>query len=285
MTQEFELEIFRAGDYGPKGLWSEEDLDRIANSYDPNLHEAPVTLDHAQSGPSLGWVAEVRRTGDRLVARLRGLNDRLVEMLRAGEFKKRSVELYGAMPESGGPYLKAVSFLGAATPAVKGLRDLIFADSGETPAVPEAIADAEKLDFEFPTADSPAPDDSASQSFAEITREQFNELKQSLQRSGIWRPTWDDQGIAAFFAAIAQIDETETEFGDLNPTEWLGRFLGAMPSHVPMGETATMPPNAIASRLPHADNVAPESVARHRKAVALCESQPELSYSQALART
>src|SRR5690606_32066987 len=51
---ELELEIFRAGDYGPRGRWSEADLDRLAAGYDPALHEAPVTLDHAQTGPALG---------------------------------------------------------------------------------------------------------------------------------------------------------------------------------------------------------------------------------------
>jgi hypothetical protein len=120
---ELELEVFKAGDYGPKGTWDEAALDRIAEDYDPRLHEAPVTLDHAQTGPALGWVAGLRRVGDRLVARLRGLSARLVEMIRSGAFKKRSVEIYPRLRESGGPYLRAVSFLGAASPEVKGLAD------------------------------------------------------------------------------------------------------------------------------------------------------------------
>ena len=122
MHQEMELEVFRAGDYGAKGRWSEAELDEIARSYRAELHEAPVTIDHAQTGPALGWVDSVKRRGDRLVARLRGLNAAFVELLNHGAFKKRSVELYRRLPESGGPYLKAVSFLGAGAPAVKGLR-------------------------------------------------------------------------------------------------------------------------------------------------------------------
>jgi hypothetical protein len=123
MENELELEVFKAGDYGPKGTWDEAALDRIAEDYDPRLHEAPVTLDHAQTGPALGWVAGLRRVGDRLVARLRGLSERLMGLIRAGAFKKRSVEIYPRLRESGGPYLRAVSFLGAAAPEVKGLAD------------------------------------------------------------------------------------------------------------------------------------------------------------------
>ena len=62
-----EMEIFRCGDYGPKGSYTEADLDAIASDYSPEVHEAPLTADDAQSGPALGWVAGVRRAGDRLV--------------------------------------------------------------------------------------------------------------------------------------------------------------------------------------------------------------------------
>nr|HPK04223.1 hypothetical protein [Candidatus Sumerlaeota bacterium] len=139
MHDQLELEVFRAGDYGAKGVWDEAALERLAADYDPALHEAPVTLDHAQAGPALGWVASVRRVGDRLIARLRGLNRRLLELIRRGAFRKRSIELYTALRETGRPYLRAVSFLGAAAPEVKGLTDPLpagqagplFAETGD----------------------------------------------------------------------------------------------------------------------------------------------------------
>lgn len=152
---ELELEIFRAGDYGPKGRWSEADLDRLAADYDPALHEAPVTLDHAQTGPALGWVASISRQGDRLVARLRGLSGGLMTLLRDGAFKKRSVEIYRALPESGEPYLKAVSFLGAAAPAVKGLRDVLFSEV--EPLAQLECAPADFTSFELDATAGAAP--------------------------------------------------------------------------------------------------------------------------------
>lgn len=58
------IEIFRAGDYGPKGRYSEADLDRIASSYDPALHEAPVVIGHPEHDrPAYGWVEALKREG------------------------------------------------------------------------------------------------------------------------------------------------------------------------------------------------------------------------------
>ena len=129
MEHEIEVEVFRAGDYGPRGVYSEEDLARIASDYEPGVHEAPVTVDHRQEGPALGWVRSLRRTGKVLLARLGALNGEFIEQLRTGAFKKRSIELYRAAEWTGRPYLRSLTFLGACPPAVKGLADLIFAES------------------------------------------------------------------------------------------------------------------------------------------------------------
>ena len=61
------IEIFRAGRY-PQGEFTELDLEIIANSYDPKVHEAPITLDHKDDGPAFGWIGAVRRVGDKLIA-------------------------------------------------------------------------------------------------------------------------------------------------------------------------------------------------------------------------
>ena len=159
MNSQLEVEVFRAGDYGAKGVWGEGELERIASDYDPALHEAPVTLDHAQQGPALGWVEALRRVGDRLVARLRGLNGRLVELIREGSFKKRSVEIYPALRETGRPYLRAVSFLGASVPEVKGLADplppLACAEGTDnTPNSPNSTDPTDRSDQSMPSIPS-----------------------------------------------------------------------------------------------------------------------------------
>jgi hypothetical protein len=124
-AQKIEMEVFRAGSY-PQGDVSEADLDDIVATYDPALHEAPVTLDHATSGPALGWVASLSRVGDRLVARLRDVSGKLKELVGSGAYRKRSAEIYLDFAGTGRKYLRAVTFLGAGVPEVKGLAEVRF---------------------------------------------------------------------------------------------------------------------------------------------------------------
>lgn len=289
MNDDLELEVFRAGDYGPKGAWPEEAIERLAADYNPELHEAPVTLDHAQTGPALGWVSGVRRTGDRLLARLRGLNKNLMGMLREGAFKKRSVEIYGRLPETGQPYLKAVSFLGAAAPAVKGLQDPVFADAARAIDFRAGLGEYEAFGFREPNADegegeraaerdgeakSPRPIESAVAAFASV--------ESRLRESGRWIPAWEERGIREFHAALAAIDEIElAEGGAIAPAEWFAEFLAALPAYLPMGESAPAAPR-FSESLPAAANLSPTSVELHRRAAALCAARPGMGYAEAL---
>ncbi|MCE5272039.1 GPO family capsid scaffolding protein [bacterium] len=98
-----------------------EDLEQIAADYDPQLQEAPVTVEHMRSGPAHGWVESLRVAGDRLQARLRDLSAQLRDWLTSGAYRSRSIEMYKPFSATGRTYLGAVTFLGAAAPAVKGL--------------------------------------------------------------------------------------------------------------------------------------------------------------------
>ncbi|MGH9789350.1 MAG: hypothetical protein ACRD4U_11695, partial [Candidatus Acidiferrales bacterium] len=124
------IEIFRAGDYGERGNWTPDDLDRLAAAYDPRKQSAPVVLGHpADDAPAYGWVKRLRRAGQSLWAQLEKVDPALEALLRAGRFAQRSVALYKQFPLTGGPYLRHVGFLGAAPPAVKGLAAVRFADA------------------------------------------------------------------------------------------------------------------------------------------------------------
>jgi hypothetical protein len=97
------------------------ELEQIAADYDPSLQEAPVTVEHMRSGPAHGWVDRLRVAGDRLQARFRDISAQLRQWLASGAYRSRSIELYKPFASTGRPYLGAVTFLGAAAPAVKGL--------------------------------------------------------------------------------------------------------------------------------------------------------------------
>lgn len=121
--------IFRAGKY-PQGDFDEAALDGIVSRYNPvNAHEAPISLDHEDKGPALGWVSSLKRVGDLLYARFRQVSDDFKEKLRSGSYKKPSVEIYKNYEGQGVPYLRAVTFLGAQSPAVKGLPQAVFLES------------------------------------------------------------------------------------------------------------------------------------------------------------
>ena len=120
------IAIFKTGTHtdgaGQTRTWTEQDLDRIVAQFQPAEHEPPVVVGHpATDAPAFGWVADVKREGALLYARLKDLVPEFVDLLKAGRFKKRSIALYPDLT------LRHVGFLGAMPPAVKGLPDAQFA--------------------------------------------------------------------------------------------------------------------------------------------------------------
>lgn len=126
-----EVEAFKVGNYGDKGNYSEADLEQIAQDYNVNLHEAPVTLDHKAEGPAFGWVESVRRVGANLVLMVRDMADGLRQAIKDGAYKKVSIELYKQFKETGRAYIRAVSFLGAKVPEIKGLSPVLLSEDEE----------------------------------------------------------------------------------------------------------------------------------------------------------
>lgn len=141
-----EVEIFRAGDFGDKGKYTPATLRQMADDYNANTHEAPVTLDHAQTGPAYGWVASVRAKGKKMFATIKDITGDLENLIGSKMFKKRSVEIYPEFEATGRPYLKAVSFLGAAAPQIKGMKDPEFIEG--LPALCFAEGDHESFEFD-----------------------------------------------------------------------------------------------------------------------------------------
>ncbi len=131
------MELFEAGNY-PQGDVSIEDLDEIVKNYDPAFHEAPAIIGHntpdgKEEKPAHGWIEGVKRVGKKLLGKFKQIDPDLKEAVNSGRYKKRSIEVYKNLKDNEGKdkgkYLKAVAFLGASSPAVKGLADFQFTDS------------------------------------------------------------------------------------------------------------------------------------------------------------
>jgi len=125
------IEVFRSGSY-PQGDFTEQDIDEIVETYNPQLHEAPATIGHPKpTEPAWGWVEALKREGQLLLAKFRQVAPQFQQWLREGRFKKRSVRLSPHIIP-GRLYLESVGWLGAMPPQVKGLADVALStDAGE----------------------------------------------------------------------------------------------------------------------------------------------------------
>ncbi len=131
------FEIFRTGRHtssqGDTLSFSDTDLSAIAGSYDTLLHHAPIVVGHPkQDAPAYGWVDALEVVGDRLVARPANVDAAFSDLVREKKFRKVSAAFYppnaANNPTPGSYYLRHVGFLGAAAPAVKGLKPVEFED-------------------------------------------------------------------------------------------------------------------------------------------------------------
>ena len=130
------IDVCRAGTWrdmaGREVALDEARFDRIVAAHaaaDP----APVVVGHPETdAPAFAWIDGLRRSGDRLQAKLRDISAPFREAVEAGRYAGRSIALQGDT-------LRHLGFLGGRAPAVPGLAPTQFADKPETVI---ALADA-----------------------------------------------------------------------------------------------------------------------------------------------
>ena len=130
------IEIFRAGKHtdmhGRVREYSDADIQAIADAYDPNLGSAAVVVGHPKlDAPAYGWVDKVVAKDGVLLVSEDQVDPAFAEMRKNGRFKNRSASFFlpdaPNNPKPGQLYLKHVGWLGAAAPAVPGLKPVQFA--------------------------------------------------------------------------------------------------------------------------------------------------------------
>lgn len=136
------IEVFRPGTFKPMDgapiTYSAADLRAIADAYDAEGAPAPVVVGHPETdSPAFGWIRKLEYdpNAERLFAELDELEPQFAEMVKAGRFRKVSMAFFSPAqshnPVPGTWYPKHVGFLGAAAPAVSGLKPARFAGEAD----------------------------------------------------------------------------------------------------------------------------------------------------------
>lgn len=132
------IHIFKAGRHttmaGEVIEFSQADLAAAAAAYDPTLARAPLVLGHPKTDdPAQGWVAGLTANERGLFAQADQVDPAFAEQVRAGRYGAVSAKFWRPTdpnnPKPGVWSLRHVGFLGAASPAVKGLEPVAFADA------------------------------------------------------------------------------------------------------------------------------------------------------------
>ena len=133
----WDIEVFSTG------VWNEEeftveDLNKMAVNFKllQGVHKPPLKLGHddnqkfmdqTDGGPALGWVSNLKVSGEKLIATVSDVPDKVWELIKAGRYKRQSAEIYEDVTYKGnaiGPVLRAVALLGADIPAVTNLEEI-----------------------------------------------------------------------------------------------------------------------------------------------------------------
>lgn len=123
------VEIFSTGTHnGDK--YTGDDLDAMIAAFNALDFKPPLKSGHSKDDPghpALGWVSNLRRLGDKLVADFTDMPKLVYEYIKDRRFNTVSSEIYWNLKRGSNTFsraLKAVALLGAEIPAVAGLRPL-----------------------------------------------------------------------------------------------------------------------------------------------------------------
>lgn len=143
MEKEKWVEIARTGTFtdsaGRNQTFTQANLDAIAAGYDPDRRDAPLVFGHPKSdaAPAFGWVERLKSEGGKLFAQFAHVPGEVRELVAKKHYRHVSISL---MPDR--VTLRHVALLGAAQPAIDGLRAVELKDGSDSICVDFAEAAA-----------------------------------------------------------------------------------------------------------------------------------------------
>lgn len=130
------LEIFRTGEHtdvsGRTWNFSEEDMQAAVAAYDPAVFSAPLVVGHPKlDDPAYGWVNKLAINDGVITAEPKDVEAQFAALVNEKRYPKISASWFPpthpSNPTPGKWYLRHVGFLGAAAPAISGLKPASFA--------------------------------------------------------------------------------------------------------------------------------------------------------------
>ena len=123
-------EIFKTGTHtdskGRQLNVTEDDLDKIVFNFKEQNPDVPLVIGHPKTNaPAYGWVDQLKRDGEKLLASFKDVSSEFKEWVDKGLYKTRSISLKDNC-------LRHIGWLGAQPPAIKGLEAYQFEDDEQT---------------------------------------------------------------------------------------------------------------------------------------------------------
>lgn len=187
------VEVFAEGEWNGKPF-STADLDTIVDSFNKTKdrlkpyvklgHNSKQALLKSDGLPAAGWIEELKRSGNKLVAKLSRVPAKVKELIDAGAYRRVSVELipkYRMGDQVCDMALAGLALLGGKTPAVDTLDDIVALYGGECEMIEcNAEATAESYDFD---REALYEKEGVMEKLVEELRTQVADLKAKLEAS------------------------------------------------------------------------------------------------------
>jgi hypothetical protein len=284
------IEVLKAGNYVDKNskpvAVTADDLAELAANYDPAVHESPIVVGHPQfDAPAYGWIKRFFVERGVLKAEPTQVDDSFAQMVRNGRFKKVSLAFFWPKtpgnPVPGKTYPKHLGFLGAAPPAVTGLKPAMLAAGEDQEVV---------IEFSLPL-------------YTEKTVELEQREKALLERERALAtaehrlfvdtklvdkvPPAQRDGLVEFMAGIdGAVELSAGDGGKTSRLEWFKGFLTGLPKVIEFSEIAPKgsgeQPGAVEFSAPPGAIVDQELLVIHVKALAYQKANPGTDYMTAV---
>lgn len=158
----FELkdeEIFAIGTWNGD-RYDPSDLDKMVAAYNEtsSIYQPKIKLthEHPKGWPAVGWMENVRRQGNKIIADLKGIPKKVFDAIKAGGYRSKSAEILWNVVVDGKkhPYfLKAVALLGVDMKGVESISDMMASlyssDGGEARAYKSEAPEGESKTYDL----------------------------------------------------------------------------------------------------------------------------------------